>query len=248
MTSILKNKYFLSICSVLSIVLLLYLIYLRIDNPIIFPSPLAIVKELGSLLSRISTYNIVAYTLMRLIFSLLISFIIGATLGFISARFKSFRLFINPWMIIFRSTPLAATIVIIMVILGMSNSPYVICLLMLIPVVYEAFLNGILSLDKRLIEVYRLDSSLNSTVIRKVLIPMSIPFIKTAFNQSLGLGIKVLIMAEFICYTPKSIGKALGQAASNLEYATVFAWTIIAIIIIMLIDLLVHYINKIKKD
>lgn len=242
--SILKNKYFISLLSLIGLFLVFYLVYKTIDNPIIFPSPITSLQTFFTLLSKTKTYVIIGYTFLRLIISLLISFLIGASLGILAGRFVIIMHFLKPWMVIFRSTPLASIIVLLMIILGMDKSPYVICMLMLVPVIYEAFLNGILNLDKELMKVWRLDTKFNARILGCVILPMSKPFIKTAFSQSVGLGIKVLVMAEFICYTPNSIGKALGQAANNLEYDLVFAWSILAILLVICIDFFPKIINK----
>ncbi len=244
--SIIKNKYFLTILSLTSIFLVLYLVYLKIDNEIIFPNPITSLMTFADLFKQSNTYVIIGYTFLRLLISLSISFLIGGILGIIAGRFKIVRIFFKPWMIIFRSTPLASVIVLIMIILGMDRSPYVICMLMLIPIIYEAFLHGILSLDKELMQVWRLDTRFNFRILKKVIFPMSSSFINTAFSQSVGLGIKVLVMAEFVCYTPNSIGKALGQSANNLEYAEVFAWSLLAVILVVLVDLTPKIFKKIS--
>ena len=118
---------------------------------------------------------------------------------------------------------------------------------MLIPIIYEAFLNGILNLDKDLMAVWKLESNMNEKVLINIIFPLAKPFITTAFIQSVGLGIKVLIMAEFICNTNNSIGKALVNSANYLEYDNVFAWTILAILFVIIIENIPKLINYIEK-
>jgi NitT/TauT family transport system permease protein len=59
--------------------------------------------------------------------------------------------------------------------------------------------------------------------------------------QSAGLGIKVLVMAEFLAQTRNSIGNQLYLAKVNLEYDRVFAWTILLIIIAVILEFLIEY-------
>ncbi len=241
------KKIIIYLISIICIILGLYLIFFIIDNDIIFPSPYNILIALINLLKEQKTYIILGYSFLRLIISLLLSFLIGGTLGILAGKFNSFRVFIKPFMTILRSVPLASIIVIIIVILDFNKSPYVITLIMLIPIIYEAFLNGILNLDKDLMDVWKLESNMNEKVLINIIFPLAKPFITTAFIQSVGLGIKVLIMAEFICNTNNSIGKALVNSANYLEYDNVFAWTILAILFVIIIENIPKLINYIEK-
>jgi NitT/TauT family transport system permease protein len=76
--------------------------------------------------------------------------------------------------------------------------------------------------------------------------------ISTALLQSLGLGLKVMIMAEYLAQTDNSIGKAISFARVNLAYDEIFAWTLLLIIIAVLFELLInHYkpiTDKFKKS
>lgn len=241
------KKIIIYLISIICIILGLYLIFFIIDNDIIFPSPYNILIALINLLKEQKTYIILGYSFLRLIISLLLSFLIGGTLGILAGKFNSFRVFIKPFMTVLRSVPLASIIVIIIVILDFNKSPYVITLIMLIPIIYEAFLNGILNLDKDLMDVWKLESNMNEKVLINIIFPLAKPFITTAFIQSVGLGIKVLIMAEFICNTNNSIGKALVNSANYLEYDNVFAWTILAILFVIIIENIPKLINYIEK-
>lgn len=233
--------------SLLSIILILFLIYIIVDNNIIFPNPLTSILAFFNLFKDTDTYVILGYTFLRLIISLLISFIIGGTLGFLAGRFYYFKLFLKPYMTLIRSLPLAAIIVIIMVILGFDLSPYLVCMLILIPIIYECFLNGILNLDKDLMQVWKLESTMNFTVLKTIIFPLAKPFISTAFVQSVGLGIKVLVMAEFLCSTKNSIGEQIVFNANYLEYDKVFAWSLLTIILVLILESLPKLITYLKN-
>lgn len=55
---------------------------------------------------------------------------------------------------------------------------------------------------------------------------------------------QVKIMTEFISNSPKTIGYQLNIARSVLNMNYVFAWTIILVIIVVMIDLLLNYCFK----
>ncbi len=74
----------------------------------------------------------------------------------------------------------------------------------------------------------------------RVLINVYLPIIKigilTTLLQSFGMGLKVKVMTEFIANSPKTIGYQLGYARSILAMDQVFAWTIILVVIVIIID------------
>ena len=210
----------------------------------------AFIDQYGALLIK-ATWETIYMTVVSTFFSYLLGVPLGVALSVTKkggiASSPTFN-YVAGWIVnILRSVPLASIIVIIIVILDFNKSPYVITLIMLIPIIYEAFLNGILNLDKDLMDVWKLESNMNEKVLINIIFPLAKPFITTAFIQSVGLGIKVLIMAEFICNTNNSIGKALVNSANYLEYDNVFAWTILAILFVIIIENIPKLINYIEK-
>jgi NitT/TauT family transport system permease protein len=61
---------------------------------------------------------------------------------------------------------------------------------------------------------------------------LALPFIKVGLIQSFGLGFKVLVMSEYLAQTKTSIGMMLYEGRIMMEYADVFAWTLIIIVIV----------------
>ena len=64
-----------------------------------------------------------------------------------------------------------------------------------------------------------------------------------AIITSLGLGIKVLVMSEFIATPKYSIAKEMFNYQSALQLEGIFAWTIIIVTVIMLLELVIKKIN-----
>lgn len=246
--SIIKNNilrktviYTLSIISIYVISLIASLI---MNNQIILPSPNEVIISLFSLLGKAKTYTYISNTLLSLLISLIISFIIGLVLGILAGINENIRIFIKPFITIMRSFPLAAIILLILVIAGFKNTPYIVTTFVLSPIIYESVSNGINNIDQTLIDTYRIESKINLKIIRMVYIPLISSSIKAAFTSAVGLGIKVLIMAEFLAGSSNSLGYAIKPAADNLDYAQVYAYCIIIIIIVLLVELLPKLIIK----
>ena len=108
-----------------------------------------------------------------------------------------------------------------------------------------------MDIDQSLIDVYKLEDNHFMTGLTHCYLPLIQRSIKTSLLQSLGLGIKVLVMAEYLSQTRNSIGEELYLAKVNLAYDEVFAWTILLIILALIFEVFIKHSkpisNKLKK-
>jgi len=152
-----------------------------------------------------------------------------------------------------RVLPVASIILIVLIMFGqrgfsdLTFSPILVSLLLIVPIVFEEVYRSIVNIDKDLIDVARLDARNKSSLVFNAYLPLIFKNIETSIYQSIGLGIKVMVMAEYISQTQTSIGKALYDAKTFLNYDQVFAWTIILIILCVLIEGITTTIIKRKE-
>lgn len=194
---------------------------------------------------QVDTYQKIFNTLSRLFICILLGFGVGVILAFISYTFQSFKYFIQPFMVVVRSIPLASIIVIILITIGYQQAPFIVTLLVLIPIFYTQILIGLETIDDEMNMVWKLDSKKNFNVLFNVHLPLVFSSIKAALVTAIGLGFKVLIMAEYISQTKDSIGQSLVQGQAILEFKIVYAWTIIMIILVLIMEVLL---DKIKNS
>ena len=248
--SIIKNNVIKKILLYILSLLALYLVALisssAFNNQIILPNPNNVIFTLFNLLGQGQTYSYIFNTLLSLAISLLISFTIGLILGVLAGVSENIRVFLKPWITIMRSFPLAAIIILILIIAGFKNTPYIVTTFVLAPIIYESVSNGITNIDQNLIDSYRIESKINLNIIFRVYLPLISSSLKAAFSSAVGLGIKVLIMAEFLAGSSNSLGYAIKPAADNLNYSEVYAYCIIIIIVVLLIECLPKLIIKLN--
>ncbi|MCL2521526.1 MAG: ABC transporter permease subunit [Erysipelotrichales bacterium] len=238
-----KNS-FLIIGSILLFYLLFLLGSVYFDNQIIFPRPNQVLSALFQLFGELRTYQIFGMTFLRLAVSLLISFVLAFILALLSYLSDSFLKLIRPIILFFRSIPVVAIIVIIWAMFGDIRAPYVITTLMVFPIIYQALYQGLKNIRKDYLEVYSLDSGLTPLVFKLVYLPLMLPFIKTAFFQALGLGIKITVMSEFLVQSEFSIGSEIWRYRNLLSFDFIFAWVIILVLIIASIEYLAKSVLK----
>jgi len=234
--------------SSLTIILLIVIwqIYaIRVNNPYLMPDPISVFNEFFTLLGTKSTYVIILTTMSRLVFSIFLATFFGLTLGLISGIHYQVAAILKPIVVTLRTLPVISIIVVVLILYGNTISLYVVSFLLLFPLIYQSELDGILNIDQLLLDVLKMDcDKCTWRAIEMVYFPLALPHLRTGILQSAGLGIKVLVVAEFIAQTGTSIGRELYFNRINLEYARVFAWTLILVIIVMVIE---HFVEKYIK-
>lgn len=239
MTAILKklNDSAISTISVIIIVIGWSIISVVENNPIVFPAPNVILSSMINLLLSAGTYAIIGTTLLRLIISLALSSALGIAIGLVAGINRRYEALMKPVVTLLRTIPIVTVIVIFWISVGYQNAPYVITFLMIFPIVYQATLSGVKEIQSEYLDVLKLESKVvNMQIIKEVYVPLIMPFIKTAFLQSLGLGFKVLVTAEFIVQAKGSIGYMIYLEKQNLNFHLVYSWTFMIVIVVLLIE------------
>ena len=236
MANKLKSLYFT--IGVIFILLIWEILSITYNNEIIFPSILQTLKALGMLFSKSNFYYILLYTLLRVLISIIASFVIGCFFAILSYLKNAIALIISPIISLIKTLPIASIIIVMIILLGHELSPYFISGFVILPIIYEGIYGGLKKIDQEVLDEVKTISNFNSIVLRDVYIPLISNDIKTSLLQSVGLGIKVMVMAEFISQPTYSIGRALLDARNNLDYDIVFAWTFILVIIVIVLEIL----------
>ena len=237
--SITKNK-ILSITFATSSILLLLLFWIILtniyNNSLIFPSIGQIFTSMKEILSSISSLKAIGMTILRSIICLLIT-----------SLYVAYPLSVNffkPLIRIMRSVPLAILSIFIFILIGSKKGPYVITILMTLPVVFEGLILGVNEIPEGITDELKMLNVKTSQKIIDIYIPMMKPYIIMSIVQALGMSFKVLIMGEYICQTKNSIGKELYNIKIDLDMASLLAYGILIVIIVFVLEIVV---NKLKE-
>lgn len=231
------HKIIYTLISIFVILLAWEILVLVKNEPSIFPHITDI------FISTINKFNkdnliIILNTLFRTIISVLIVMFISFIISFLYIVNKNTLSFFTPFISIMRSTPLAVLSIFIFLLLD-KIAPYIITILVILPVAIEGITTSISNIDKNLLD----DAKLNSPSLFKTIIYVYIPLIKNylimVFVQIFGLGIKVMVMGEFICYTKNSIGKELSVLKYINELPDLISWGIIIVLLVAIIELII---------
>lgn len=215
-----------------------------VDNDLVIPGIESVVKSLFVLLKKGSTYLIIFKTVGRLILTVVACAVLTLILAFLSYKFIRFESFFKPFFVILRTVPVASIIIILLFMIGNDYSPYFITAFVVLPLMYEGVLNGFFAIDSTIKDEVKQLSNVNFKIIMSVFIPVTLPYIMASFVQSFGLGLKVMVMSEFIAQPRGTIGYTMLQEKLYLDTSDIFAWTAIMVMFVFLVEIIVRLIRK----
>ena len=231
----LKDALYFSLGLILLVVI--YIIFQKSkNNALLFPSINDILKELINNFTSISFYQSLLYTLLELIIVITISFITSLILAVISYKLNQIYKILKPIMSILRSIPIIIIILIVMLYAKLKITPYIVSIMVLIPNIYIGIYQGLINMNKDLIDVYRINSNTTLKVIFKVYIPLTYGYSKTVFTNALSLALKILISSEYIVGSKYGIGNLIINSIRNIEYDKLFSYTIILLILTLILE------------
>ncbi len=229
----------------LTLLLAWQLLAMSIQNEILIPYPIEVFSLSITNFSKLSFYTITATTLFRVLKGFFISFLSALLLSILSNQSSKFRMMFEPIQVLTKSIPNISYIIITLIWFGSEASVSIICFLVLFPIFYNNFLFAMDNESQELKDIEKIypESFLEAT--KSKTLPMLIPTMLETSKITLGLGLKVSVMAEILGQVRVGIGKQLYLSRINLDTANLFFWTIVIIFICFIIDLVFdQFINK----
>ncbi|MFR8023128.1 ABC transporter permease [Eisenbergiella massiliensis] len=166
-------------------------------------------------------------------------------LASLSAAFRFVRDLLAPAMAAIKAVPVASFIILVLIWVPSRNLSVVISFLMVLPVIYTNVLGGILSTDRKLLEMAQVFRIPLFRRIRYIYLSQLLPYLRTGFSLSLGLCWKAGVAAEVIGIPKGSIGEKLYEAKVYLETPDLFSWTLVIVLISVIFEkLFLRFIDK----
>ena len=222
--------------SVVFWIILWQIIHLFIAQNILVPSPFSVFKRLLELCAESSFWGSVLISLSRVVSGLVLGTVLGIFLAVLTAKSTVLKSLFAPVLHIIKSTPVASFIILAILWLSVENVPSFTAMLIVLPAIWANTEKGILSVDKKLLEMGKAFRLSKKQIFFRITVPSVKPFFNAALNSAVGMAWKAGIAAEVICPHGKSIGAALHDSKINFETADTFAWTVAVIILSVLLE------------
>ncbi|MFC8096776.1 ABC transporter permease [Streptomyces sp. NPDC057301] len=186
------------------------------------PGPAQVAARGGEMIADGTLLDDVAASLRRVFSGFALGTLLAIPVGFLMGWYGVARGLIEPYVQFFRTIPPLAVIPLAIVLLGIGETPkiFVIFLAAFLSSVVATY-QGVIDVDKTLINAARVLGASDLTVFVKVVIPASAPFILVGMRIGLGSAWGTLVAAELIA-AQEGLGFRMQQAQLYYDLSTIF--------------------------
>ena len=220
------------------------LLSVLIGSELLLVSPVEVIKRLFTLVSESGFLTTVGFTLSRIALGFFAGLVVGTLLALLAGRFQIVEILLWPYMLTVKSVPVASFVVIALIWFDASGLSSLISFLMVLPIIYTNLLDGIKSVDKKMLQMAEVFKMPHLRRLRFIWLPYVKPFLLSGCRISLGLAWKSGVAAELIGYPEGSVGEALYYSKLFLNTADLFAWTVVIVLLSIVFEKLFLFILK----
>lgn len=211
---------------------------------IIVPSLKSTFASLGQILGSAKFYSAALNTLLRAIIAFALAMVSAVILSILSAFFPIIYKLLSPLIATMRAVPTMSIILLTVVWMKPETSPILIAYIIIFPLMYSGIYSAVTSVDKDLIDMSKAYKVSNKDMVKALYLPSIAPSFFDISKANISLTVKLIISAEIIAQTRFSLGILMQISRSQLETAQLLAYTILAIIMSYLLELIVGLIKR----
>ena len=207
--------------------------------PTFLPSPLQLVDQVANVFSQGSAYLVVGKTLERVFAGLILSMLIGASVGFAMGLRRSIAGFLDSWIMVLLTFPAISWAFLSVLWFGISDiAPIFTVVLIVFPYVTMIVWEGTKAMDKELIDMATVFRASRTLLLRKVLIPQLMTYLFSSLRISFALSWKIALVSEAFG-VGLGVGKELMYWFQGIRADMMLAWGISFMLLMTLVDAIV---------
>ena len=210
--------------------------YYAVGNSLLVPSFSDCMQKLGELFVSNVFWMSFFMTLKRVLIAFLIAFVFSAIFAIIAYLLPWFSVFFAPIVSVLRSMPVLGVLLIILVWSGADTAPIIVAFLSLFPMLYAGFGASLMGVDKRLVEMSHVYQVPIWRQIWLLYIPSAAPMALRETTAALSFCVKLVVSAEVLANTWKSLGGMMQEAKLYLDMPLLFALVCITFLTGLLLE------------
>ena len=211
---------------------------------LLLPSPHDTVKALFYLIGTSDFYLNLLSTGLRCVAGIMSSFFAGAVAAIIAFRSYYVREFFRIPVSFFKSIPVMAIVIYVILLAKSDTVSVVVCFLMCFPISYSNILTGLDNIRLEYVELAKTNGLSTAQIYRFVLLPMLRPQINSALSLITGVSWKVVVASEVLSIPKHSIGYEMMKSKYYLETPQLFAYMFVLIILSIAMENAVNLLLK----
>lgn len=207
---------------------------------VVLPGPVEVFTRGIELIANGQLPLDIVSSLRRVLTGFLLGVALAIPVGFLMGWYRVARALIEPYVQFFRMIPPLAVIPLAIVTMGIDEAPkvFVIFLASFLSCVVATY-QGVISVDRTLINAARVLGATDRVIFPRVIIPASTPFILVGVRIGLGSAWATVVAAELIA-AQSGLGFRMQQAQLYYDLPTIFVSLITIGILGLLMDRLVQ--------
>lgn len=221
-----------------------YLAALWVNNPLLLPTPVDVLRRLGQLALTASFWQITFTSIGRILLGVVSGVALGVGLAVLTSISRIAEMLVAPAMTAMQATPVASFAILVLIWVDRDFVPVLICAMMVLPVIHGSVSTGIRMTDPKLLEMAKVSRLPKLRILRRIYVPSVMPFFRTSSVSALSLGWKAGIAAEVLTVPKASIGRMLSEGKLYVMTEDMFAWTVTIVVLSLLLQRLMLRLMK----
>jgi ABC-type nitrate/sulfonate/bicarbonate transport system permease component len=220
------------VITVASLVVLLgaWEIFGRDVNPVFGSYPSAIAEAGWQLARTGKLWAALSDSLRPFLVGYGLAILIGVPIGLVTGRFRTVEAAIGIYITAGYAMPLVALVPLLVLWLGLGFAVKVavIFLMSVFPICINTWV-GVTAVPKTLIEVGKSFVAPDSVILRRIVLPATLPYIMAGIRLAVGRAVVAMVIAEFFT-SISGLGAIIITSANNFDTATMFVPIVILMV------------------
>ena len=227
-----------------AVVLLIWEIFGRQINPVFGSYPTAIAAAFWELLISGQLGAALYDSLRPFVLGYGLAIVVGIPVGLVVGRFRVAEAALGLYVTAGYAMPLVALVPLLILWLGLGFAVKVavVFLMSLFPIIINTWL-GVVAVPKTLIEVGKSFVAPDLVILRRIILPATLPYIMAGIRLAVGRAVVAMVIAEFFT-TISGLGAVIINSANNFDTATMFVPIIILMAMAIGLNWLIGWVER----
>jgi ABC-type nitrate/sulfonate/bicarbonate transport system permease component len=219
-------------------------IFGRDINPVFGSYPSAIAVAFWDLLQTGTLWKALFESLQPFLAGYLLAIVVGIPIGLVIGRFRTAEAALGIYVTAGYAMPLVALVPLLILWLGLGFKVKVavVFLMALFPICINTWL-GVVAVPKTLIEVGKSFVASDYVILRRIVLPATLPYIMAGVRLAVGRAVVAMVIAEFFT-TISGLGAVIINSANNFDTATMFVPIILLMLMAIGLNSLIGYVER----
>lgn len=213
----------------------------KVDSEYVLPTVGDTFAALRELLKSAEFYRAYFGTLLRSVVAFAIAFFLAFIAAFVAYKCDKAKRALKPLIVIIRALPTIAVVLLLVLWTSSFVAPVIVTFLVVFPTLYNNLYAALCGIDKDLNEMCKVFGVSNKKRLTKVVFPQIAPEFITSAGAGLTLNLKLMVAAEVLAQTARSMGYLLNTSKIYFEISTMLALVLITVITGLIIEFLFSF-------